>query len=45
VVELVTYQYGPDILVSAIWEKNKRSVEVYLRRARVAGRVERGEGL
>jgi alpha-glucosidase (family GH31 glycosyl hydrolase) len=25
-----TFQYGPDLLVSAIWEKNKRSVEVYL---------------
>ncbi|HYJ91747.1 MAG TPA: TIM-barrel domain-containing protein, partial [Pyrinomonadaceae bacterium] len=25
-----TFQYGPDILVSPIWEKNKRDQEVYL---------------
>jgi alpha-glucosidase (family GH31 glycosyl hydrolase) len=25
-----TYLYGPDILVSPVWEKNKRSQEVYL---------------
>jgi alpha-D-xyloside xylohydrolase len=25
-----TYQYGPDLLVSPIWEKNKRTQEVYL---------------
>jgi alpha-glucosidase (family GH31 glycosyl hydrolase) len=25
-----TFQYGPDILVSPIWEKNKREQEVYL---------------
>lgn len=25
-----TFQYGPDLLVSAIWEKNRRSVGVYL---------------
>jgi alpha-glucosidase (family GH31 glycosyl hydrolase) len=25
-----TYQYGPDILVSPIWEKDKRTQEVYL---------------
>jgi alpha-D-xyloside xylohydrolase len=25
-----TYQYGPDILVSPVWEKNKRSQDVYL---------------
>ncbi|HYG21239.1 MAG TPA: TIM-barrel domain-containing protein [Verrucomicrobiae bacterium] len=25
-----TFQYGPDILVSAIWQKGQRAVEVYL---------------
>ena len=25
-----TYQYGPDILVSPVWEKQKRTQEVYL---------------
>ena len=25
-----TYQYGPDLLVSPIWEKGKRTQEVYL---------------